>query len=618
MNNREISKILNQVAAAYTVLGENRFKIIAYERASEIIGKSNVEVKELWQEGKLDSLPGIGKAMMSHMDELFKSGKVKHFDSIFKKLPSGMFTLIEIPGFGPQKAYKLAKIFKLNNANTAVKILLGAAKSGKIADLDGFGAKSQRDIIEALEAYTKGQTKEVRMPLPYAYAIAEKIINYLRECKDVSEAFPLGSLRRFVSTIGDIDIAVSTDNTNAVLDWFLKYPKKSAIIEKGPRGATIQLESGSKIDLRVQKPQSFGSMLQYFTGSKQHNIRLRELALKKGLSLNEYGIKLLNKSVKRLATSEQNFNKENKIYEYAQEENLYNALGLNWIAPELREDRGEIEAAHRRYAVAGKPSVNAQDKSSGLPNLVDLNDIKGDLHVHSNYNIEPSHDLGASSVEELLKRASELGYEYLGISDHNPSTGNHTPGRIISIMKARKSNFAHFLSSIKSVRTHLFTMMEIDILKDGKLAIPEEAFEYLDAGIVSIHSGFNMNKENMTKRILQGLSHPKAKIFAHPSGRLLGKRVGYDVNWDELFKYCGSNNKALEINSFPERLDLADDLVREAIKKSVRLVINTDSHDKSHMSLMKYGVYVARRGWAQKDDILNCLSYNSMSKWLSC
>jgi len=622
MTNQEIARLLRQIAAAYLLKQENRFKIIAYERAAETIQKSNIEVKDLWEAGKLSSLAGIGRAISSHLDELFRTGRVKHFNQVLTGLPKALFPLLDIPGFGPKKAYKLVSELKLVNPHTVINDLLGAARKGKIAPIAGFGDKSQQYIIEALQRFKQGQTKERRMPLPYAYNIATNIISYLKQHQSVVRAIPLGSLRRMVATIGDIDIAVASKNPEKVIDWFLEYPKIKKILEKGSSGASILLENGQQIDLRVQSPDNFGAMLQYFTGSKNHNIHLREFALKKGLSLSEYGIKLLKRSQKSTHSASsgrevksQKYNEKLKIFEFASEKDFYHALGLPWIPPELREDSGEIEAALRQASY--DKHHNGQDKYPGLPKLVELQDIKGDLHIHSDYNLLPSHDLGESSLKEILDQAVKLGYQYIGLSDHNPSYTNHTSYRIIDILKRRRYYFEQNLKSTKSTRVNLFIMLEVDILSNGQLAIPEKAFEYLDAVIVSVHSSFAMSKEKMTRRIINGLNHSKAKILAHPTGRLIGKREAYEIDIDKLFSYCCENKKALEINAYPDRLDMPDTLVHEAIKKGVKFVIGTDSHKAQQMDLMKYGISVARRGWAQSSDILTTLPYNKIKTWLS-
>ncbi len=600
MTNLEIVRLLRNVAAAYEVLGENRFKIIAYEKAADSIEHLTSEVKDLWDERKLDQIPGIGTSLKGHLDELFRTGHVRHWDSVMKRVPEAMFPLLSVPGIGPKKAYKLVKELKLKNAKTAIKDLEKAAKAGTIEPIEGFGKRSQDVIYEGIGTFKKGQTKERRMPLPIADSLARNLIDYLKKLPAVSRADALGSLRRQVSTVGDIDLAVSTTKPDEAVAHFLKYPHER-IIEKGPTGASLVLTGGRQVDLRVQRPRAYGAMLQYFTGGKNHNIKLREYALKKGLSLSEYGIKSV---------------KTNKIREFATEEEFYNALGLSYIPPELREDRGEIEAA--LHSAQGKP---------GLPHLVELKDMKGDLHVHTSYDLEPSHDLGKNTLVEHLDKAASLGYEYIGLSDHNPSISNHSKNKIIDIMKRRKDKYEQQYYSWKDRenkpaspaggRVQYFLMCEVDILPDGKLALPGKAFDYVDAVVVSIHSGFTQPKNQMTKRILTALdANPKVKILAHPTARLLGSREGIDADWEEVFGLCRKKNIALEINAYPQRLDLPDSLVFDAVRSGLKFCINTDAHAVDQMELMRFGVSVARRGWGQKRDVANTLEYNTFKNWL--
>lgn len=609
MSNKEVALLLRKVATAYTLTGENRFKVIAYEKAATNIEQSPVEVETLWKEGKLGEIGGIGTSIAGYLKELFTKGNVAHFSTILKSVPPAVFALMDVPGIGAKRALQLVHTLHLSNEKKAIDDLFAAAKMGKIADMEGFGEKSQQDIIEAIGRFRTGSVKEKKMPLAFAYSLADTILSYMKRQKDTVTVVPLGSLRRMVETIGDIDIVVQTHNPEAAVEWFLKYPDNMHMVEKGPRGATILLKNGKQIDMRVCEPSQYGAMLQYFTGSKNHNITLREYALRHGLSLNEYGIKIADPKKKHTKEfpGKGVYDKKRKLYEYKTEEDFYRALGLRWIPPEIREDHGEIDASLR----------SAQGKRNGLPNLVKFSDIKGDFHIHSNYPIEPSHDLGSSSIRDIAKRASELGYAYIGISDHNPSIMNHTEDRIIAIMKKRKEHIDKINYSIKSTRVHIFSMMEIDILPSGEVAIPTEAFAYLDAAIVSVHSSFRMNKEAMTKRVLRGMSHPKVKLLGHPTGRLIGKREPYELDWQEVFSYCKSHGKGLEINSYPDRLDLSDRLSRQAIEAGVLLAINTDSHAAEQMEMMRFGVAVARRGWATPDDIINTWEYESVKKWLN-
>lgn len=583
MSNFEIANLLRNIAASYSIKDEKkyRFQIIAYQKAADAVENSNNELIDLYKEKSLETVPGVGPSIRSHLEELFKTGKVKHFNWVMKDIPKAVFPLLSIPTFGPKRAYKLVKTFKLKNGETAVDDLQKIASEGKIADLEGFGEQSQKDILRAINEYQKGKGKTTRMVLPYASQTAEKIVNYLKQSKEVIDAQPLGSLRRKMATVGDIDIAVSTNNPSLVIKHFISYPYVDRIIEKGPVTASIMVSGGAQIDLMIQPKESFGSLLQHFTGSKDHNVALRENALKKGLSLSEYGIK-----------------RQGKLEKFDSEEKFYKGLGMDWIPPEIRENRGEIE-----LAIARK-----------LPRLIELNDIKGDLHVHSDFPIEPSHDLGRSSMKEMLSRALELGYEYLGFSEHNPSVSKHSQKQIYSILAKRKEEIEQLNKSNKNVRA--INLLEVDILANGKLALDNNAIDFMDAILVSIHSVHSMEKKEMTKRVLEGLSHPKAKIFAHPTGRLLNQRAGYDLDWYSVFDLCKKQNKALEINAWPNRLDLPDSLVHEAIRYGVKMIISTDSHQVNQMDLMTYGVDVAKRGWATKNDILNTLSYNDFIKWL--
>ena len=586
MSNLEIAKLLKNVATAYIVKDEKkfRFQLLAYQKASETIAGLNGELIDYYKENKLDALPGIGPTIKSHLTELFKTGKVKHFDWVLEGVPASVFVLTEIPSFGPKKAFKLVNHFKLNDPKTIIADLKKVAEQGKIAPLEGFGEKSEADILRAIDEYKEGKGKTTRMVLPYAFEVAEKVLDYLKQEKSVDRAEILGSLRRRASTIGDIDFAVATKDPKKVLEHFVNYPLKERTIEKGTVSASILVAGGKQIDLLIQPEESFGSLLQHFTGSKNHNVHLREFALKKGLSLSEKGIKNL---------------KTNRMSTYSDEKKFYEALGLEWIPPEMREDTGEIELA-------------VQNK---LPKLVDLKEIKGDFHIHSSFPIEPSHDLGQSTPEEMLLEAKKLGYEYLGFSEHNPSQSKHTSVQIYNLLKKRDEKIEQLKSSSKYVR--IFKLLETDILPNGDIAIDDKSLELLDATIVSIHSVFNMDKDKMTQRVLKGLSHKKAKILAHPTGRLLGDRYGYDLDFEKIFEFCAKNNKALEINSWPQRLDLPDTLVKKAIEAGVKLVIDSDSHAASQMILQKYGVFVARRGWATKNDILNTMSYNKILEWFN-
>jgi len=340
------------------------------------------------------------------------------------------------------------------------------------------------------------------------------------------------------------------------------------------------------VDLMVQDPDSFGSLLQHFTGSKYHNVALREFALKKGMSLSEYGVKV-------------RIGKKQELKKFKTEKDFYQFLGLDWIIPEMRENKGEIELAIKH----------------NLPKIVELKDIRGDLHIHSSYPIEPSHDLGKDTMQQMLGKSRSLGYDYIAFSEHNPGITNHSKNQIYSILAKRSEYIEQLKESNKGIR--IINLLEVDILPSGELAMDDKSLDYVEAAIVSVHSVFSTPRQKMTKRVLRGLSNPKAKILAHPSGRLINQREEYELDWDEIFDFALKHNKAIEINAWPTRLDLTDTLVDQARKMGVKFVIDTDSHASYQMDNMFYGVSVARRGWCTKKDILNTLPYEQFYKWLT-
>ncbi|MEK7061212.1 MAG: helix-hairpin-helix domain-containing protein [Patescibacteria group bacterium] len=556
--NLEIAELLRDVAASYQLQNKeiNKFKIIAYERAATAIEHASSELKDLWDEGKLKDVPGIGEAIAEHLDELFRTGHVKHFEELMKDYPKIVFRLLKIQGIGPKTAYKLVS--------------------------EGAITKEVKEELREVEE------KPTRHLLPYATERATEVITWLKKITDVKRVDPLGSLRRKTSTIGDIDIAVATDRPDMVINHFVNFPKIQKIIEKGAKTASILLPGDVRVDLMVQSSESYGSLLQHFTGSKHHNIALRELALKKGFSLSEYGLKQLK-------------TKNEKLKTFKTEEELFNFLGFEYIPPELREDVGELE--------------------SKLPKLVEKSDINADLHIHSDFDIETSHDLGISSMEEIIKEANTLNYKYLTFTEHNPSRSKHSEKEIVEILKMKREkveqlNYSGVMNSGHRVQK-VFNSLEIDILPDGSCPIPSEGFDYLDFALVSIHSSFNLSKDQMTQRVIKALSwHPKALIFAHPTTRKLNEREGVELDWPEIFDFCLKNNKWLEINADPMRLDLPDFLVRDAVKAGVKLTLGTDAHDKEMLKNMIYGVSVARRGWCEKKNVVNCLSLSEFEKLL--
>ncbi|MGB6882027.1 MAG: DNA polymerase/3'-5' exonuclease PolX, partial [Microgenomates group bacterium] len=575
MINLELAELLRAVAASYQLKGEekNRFRMIAYQRAADAIEHLSSEAKDLWDDGKLEEVAGVGKNIAEHLDEIFKTGKSKHFEKIMKGFPPAMFELMKISGIGAKTAFKLSKQLGIIKKAGAIKKLEKAIKEGKVSGIEGFGEQSQVAIEKSIKE-VKGKTR--RLLLPYATSIADEVIEWIKKEKSVKKADPLGSLRRKASTVGDIDIAVATTDPQKTLDHFTNFPKKQRVLEKGDKTASIMVPGSVQVDLMVQPPDSYGALLQHFTGSKHHNIALREYAIKKQMSLSEYGIK-----------------QKGKLMKYSTEEDFYKKLGMDWIEPELREDMGEIEAA-----------INHK-----LPKLVKLADLKGDLQMHSSFDIETSHDLGESSMKELVEKAGELGCEYIAITEHNPSQSKHNEKQIIDILKRKKEEVEKLNSSFVKSKggsvKKVFNSLEIDILPDGRLPVPDEGLKLLDFALVAIHSSFGQTRQTATKRVLSALAHPKVKILAHPTCRMLGKREGIEFNWPEIFEFCQKHDKWLEINANPVRLDLPDVLVHEAIKAGVKLTLGTDAHHKDGLDDMRCGVSVARRGWTTKKDIIN-------------
>jgi DNA polymerase (family 10) len=572
--NLQIAELLRDVAAGYRLKGEDKYKfrIIAYDRAADAVEHATSELKDLWDDGKLEDVPGIGPSISAHLDELFRTGRSRHFEEITKDIPPEAFKLMQLPGIGIKTAMKMLK--------------------------EG----DKKEVAEKLKEVKALQAKNKRLLLPIATQIATDIINYLSKDKSVIRIDPLGSLRRKASTIGDIDIAVASSNPKSVLQKFVKYPKSQKVIEKGDHTASILLPGDIRVDLMVQSEDSYGALLQHFTGSKHHNIALREFALKKGFSLSEYGIKKVRGE--DLSTGKVG----QKVKAFKTEQEFYKYLGLEYIEPELREDTGEIEAALRQ----------AQGKPGGLPKLIELGDVRADLQIHSSFDVETSHDLGESSMEEIVQKGNELGYEYLAFTDHNPSQVKHNESQILDILKRKREKVEQINYSIKrdnvgSIKK-VFNSLEIDIKPDGTLPVPNSGMSTLDFALVSIHSSFHLERNIQTKRVLSALSHPKVKIFAHPTGRLLEKREGAELNWPEIFDFCLKNGKWIEINCDPMRLDLPDSLVREAVKLGVKLTLGTDAHHKDGMNNMIWGVSVARRGWCQKSDIINTLNLLEFEK----
>jgi len=589
MTNGEVAELLRRMAAVCQVADKDYFRARAYQNAANAVENLTISAKDLYQQGKLEEIPGVGESLAEHLAELFKTGKVRHFEAEFKKVPLGMFGLMGIRGIGPKTAYKIAKKFKLINDKTALGQLKKLIEEGKIEKMPSFGKKSQAKIKTSMESKFSKKQGGQRMLLSDAIAASEEFIGFIRSIEGVVHAEPLGSLRRRVATVGDIDIGIATNKPDQVMAAIKKYPQVKDVIASG-RGITrVKLENGQEVDLKTGTPKEWGSLLHHYTGSKLHNISLRSYALDKHLSISEHGIKN---------------SKTQKVYQAESEEAFYKYLGLPNIPVELREGEEELD-----YAKKGK-----------IPQLVELSDIKGDLHIHSDFEFDSSHDLGRSSLAEYLDRAREFSYDYIGLSDHNPKYRGTTLTHKRKVLEKRyKYIYEHYREYEKRVKTRvpkILIGLEIDVRKDGELAVDKSLADYYDYAIVSIHTNFDLGRAENTKRIIKGLQQPKAVILGHPTTRKLNQRPGIECDWEAVFDFCQKNDKILEVNATPDRLDLPDDLVKIAVRKGIKLVINTDSHDVGQLDFMKFGVWTARRGWARKADIINTYSYAALKKVL--
>lgn len=586
LTNQEISKILDQMAAIYEVKDSDFFRTRAYQNASAALEKLTVSAHDLWEQGKLDEIPGVGKGIAKHLDEIFRLGHSPHWNAEMRRVPQGMFGLLDIRGVGPKIAYKIAKKYHLKDPKTAKKEVKKLIASGELASLPGMGEKMQSKIKTSIESEF---VMKHRLLLSEVLPIAQRFIDYLKTIPEVKFAEPLGSTRRHVATIGDLDLAVCTDKRETAMEKILNYPEINRVISAGDWVARVQLKTGHEVDIKLSASDEWGSLLQHYTGSKIHNILLREYALKKHLSLSEHGIKNT---------------KTNRITKFTNEKSFYAFLGMPYVPVELREDVSEMNMAVK----------------NNLPDLVDLSDIKGDLHLHSDFDFSSSHDVGVSPLKDLLEQARGFGYEYIGLSDHNPKYTGLSVSQRKKIIESRKkyliTQYHEYEKKVKTRVPKLLIGLEVDIRPNGGLALEDTLMDNLDYAIVSIHSGFTSSKVDNTKRIISALTHPKALILGHPTGRILNHRESIQADWLEIFDYCQKNNKIIEINASPDRLDLPDDLTKIAIQKGCKFIINTDAHDVALMDDMKYGIWAARRGWCTKKDIVNTFKYSDLTRVL--
>jgi len=565
MKNQEIAKILYEIAE-FLKMDKIDFKPFAYEKAAQSLESLEEDVGEIYKKGGLKSLeevPGVGKSIAEKIEEYLKKGRIKYLSDLKKKTPINMEEMVRVEGLGPKKIKVLYQKLDIKN----VKDLEKAAKTHKIALLFGFGEKTEKNILEGIEFLKRSKGRFLLGEiLPWVKEISEK----LSTLKEVERLEVGGSLRRRKETIGDIDFLVISKEPEKVMDFFVNLPGVVKVWGKGRTKASARLKEGFDMDIRVVPPKSYGSALQYFTGSKEHNIATRRLAIEKGLKLSEYG---LFKGKKMVAGWD--------------EPGIYRLLGLPYIEPELRENQGEIEAG-----LEGK-----------LPQIISLQDMKGDLHCHSNWNG------GANSIKELIVAAKNLGYEYLGIADHTKFL------RIENGLDEKKLGRQRQEIDGLNKNPENFKVLqgcEANILTDGTIDINDQALSKLDYAIAGIHSSFKMEKDKMTERMIRAMKNPNINIISHPTGRILKRRDEYQIDFDKVLRAAREFKVVLEINAYPERLDLSDQNIKRAKEAKVSMIINTDSHEKSQLKLMEYGVFQARRGWAEKEDIINTQSLEKL------
>jgi DNA polymerase (family X) len=567
--------MLDEIASMLSIedTPSSKFEVRAYQKASLTIGTLQEPVEDIYRKDGvkgLMELSGIGKGIAASIEEYIKTGKMRKYDSLKKKYPIDMKALTDIEGIGARKAIALYRELGVKNVNDLKK----AVSDHKISKLEGFGQRSEEVIAKSLEFYEK---RGGRLLLGNALPVAESIVDKFLKSGIVEKAVIAGSARRMRETVGDLDVLVTSNKSKEVMELFTKMSEVSGVVSSGPTKTSVRLKIGINCDLRVIEPESFGAALQYFTGSKDHNVQVRTISVNKGYKLNEYGL----------------YDSKGKIIVAKDEESIYEKLGMQWMPPEMREARGEVKLAQEHK----------------IPTLVDLKDMRGDLHTHTN------DTDGTSTLEEMADAAIALGLEYFATTNHTKS---------LTIAKGmNESQFAKYFKKVDKLNESLGGKIkilkgaEVDILKDGSLDLSDECLKTMDCVVGAVHSYFKMTEQEMTARIKKALDTGHVNILAHPTGRQLNVREQYPVDIEKVFECAEENNVALEINSFPERLDLNDTNIMKASKYKVKFSIDTDAHNIAHLKFMRYGIGTARRGWLTKEKVINTVPLKEITKLLS-
>lgn len=568
MKNQDIANLLYNIGDILEIKGVD-WKPIAYRKAAFSIESLSEDIEQIYKKGgqkALEEIPGVGKAIAEKIIEFLKTGRIAEYDKLKKGLPLKIDELMRIEGLGPKRIMLLYKKLKVKN----LRELEAAAKAGKISKIPSLGEKTEENLLKSI-AFAKLSGK--RKILGYALPVADEIVSNLKKLKEVAQIQVCGSIARKKETVGDIDILVTTNSPAKVVDYFSKMKDVKRVLAKGATKSSI-IYKEIECDLRVVEPKSFGSAVQYFVGSKEHNVALRKIAISKGFKLSEYGL----------------FKGESKIAG-ANEEEIYKKLGLKWIPFELRENRGEIQAAQKNK----------------LPKLIQLKDIKCDLQMHSNYSD------GANTVEQMALQCKKLGLKYMAVTDHIGQLAIAGAMNPKQVLKQRKE-IDKLNSKLKD-----FTVLqgaEVDIKLDGSLAADNKVLKHLDFVVGSIHTGLRRTKDEQTKRIIKAVESGFVNVIGHPTGRLINAREGYELDWEKVFESAKKNNVALEINAYPTRMDLTDSIARSAKDAGVMLSIGTDSHSVEQLKNIELGVFIARRAWCEHKNIINTFSLKEFQGWV--
>ena len=570
MHRAAIADALDELGTLLELQGANPFKVRAYRNGARVLRQFDGDFATLVRDGRLGELKGFGKALAEKVTALINDGRIELLERLRADTPTGMFELLELPGLGPKRLRALHAALGI----ASVGELEAACRDDRLTELPGFGVRSQAKLLEAIAQHRRHRA---RTRYHRALAIAEPLLEALRGLPGVARAEPAGSLRRRMETVKDIDLlaAVAPKHRQAVGDWLAHHPDTEAVTAQGPTKVSVALAAGLNCDLRMVALDEWGSALAHFTGSRDHNIALRQRALDRGLRLSEWG---LFRDDQRSAG--------------ATEAELHAALGLAWIPPELREDRGEITTA----------------AEGGLPRLVEQRDVRGALHNHTDWSD------GRGTLHEMAAAAQALGWEWLGIADHSPSV-RYANGLSVARLREQMAAIATLNAELDGLV--LLAGSEVDILPDGTLDLPDDALAELDYVVVAVHSHFGLSRHEQTARICRAVAHPRADVLAHPTGRLLLARDGYDVDMARVIDACADHGTAIEINANPHRLDLDWRHHRRARERGVRLTISPDAHRPESLAHARFGVGVTRKGGLEADDLLNCLGLTELRAWLT-